>query len=73
MARASGVELVKLTRGHEVYMSDCTRCHEAKMPSEVSGEDWHIVVPGMAWNASISEVDEEAVLAYILAAKADPD
>lgn len=71
MAAASGEELATLTRGHGVYMSQCTRCHEAKMPSAVSGEDWHIVVPGMAWNASISEADEKAVLAYILAVRAE--
>lgn len=69
MASAGKVDLATLERGHGVYMSQCTRCHEAKMPSEISGEDWHIVVPGMAWNASISKADEEAVLAYILAAR----
>jgi len=69
MASAGKSDLATLTRGHSVYMSQCTRCHEAKMPSEISGEDWHVVVPGMAWNASISQADEEAVLAYILAAR----
>jgi hypothetical protein len=39
------------------------------MPSEVSSADWHIVVPGMAWNAGISKADENAVLKYIMAAK----
>ncbi len=39
------------------------------MPDDVSKADWHVVVPGMAWNAGISEAEEEAVLDYILAAK----
>ncbi|MBK1827845.1 c-type cytochrome [Haloferula rosea] len=69
MATAGKVDLTTLERGHTVYMSQCTRCHEAMMPSAVSGEDWHVVVPGMAWNAGISAADEEAVTAYILAAR----
>ncbi|MEM1083570.1 MAG: cytochrome c [Verrucomicrobiota bacterium] len=69
MAAASGVSGETLQRGRAVYMSDCTRCHEAKMPGDVSSKDWHVVLPGMAWNAGISEADEEAVEAYIKAVK----
>ena len=69
MVRVSGVEAETLLRGRGVYLSNCTRCHEPMMPEDVSREDWHVVVPGMAWNAGVSSADEEAVLAYILAAK----
>jgi cytochrome c5 len=69
MAIRSGEDLAVLQKGYGVYMAQCTRCHEPMMPSEVSAADWHIVTPGMAWNAGISEADEAAVLKYILAAK----
>lgn len=69
MATKSGEELLSLQVGYGVYMAQCSRCHEPMMPSEISGEDWHIVTPGMAWNAGISEADEAAVLKYILAAR----
>jgi cytochrome c5 len=69
MAAKSGDDLAVLQKGHAVYMANCTRCHEPMMPSEVSKEDWHIVTPGMAWNAGISVEDEEAVMKYILAAR----
>ncbi|QTN32725.1 cytochrome c [Akkermansiaceae bacterium] len=69
MATRSGQELAALQKGYGVYMSQCARCHEPLMPSDVSSEDWHIVTPGMAWNAGISEADEQAVLKYILAAR----
>lgn len=69
MAARSGKPLGTLQRGHAVYLSQCTRCHEAKLPETISHEDWHVVVPGMAWNAGISKADEKAVLAYLLAAK----
>lgn len=69
MAAKSGEDLAVIQKGYGVYMAQCTRCHEPMMPSEVSKEDWHIVTPGMAWNAGISEQEEEAVLKYILAAR----
>jgi hypothetical protein len=69
MAAKSGEKLLTLQKGYGVYMAQCSRCHEPMMPSDVSSDDWHIVTPGMAWNASISEADEEAVLKYILAAR----
>ncbi len=69
MSARSGKPLTTLQRGHAVYLAQCTRCHEAKLPETISHEDWHIVVPGMAWNAGISKSDEKAVLAYLLAAK----
>jgi hypothetical protein len=69
MAAKSGDKLPILQKGYGVYMAQCSRCHEPMMPSKVSEDDWHIVTPGMAWNAGISEADEAAVLKYILAAK----
>lgn len=72
MAEASGVSVERLQHGRAVYMSNCTRCHEPMMPRDLTRADWHVVVPGMAWNAGISEQDEDDVLAYLLAAKATP-
>jgi len=69
MAEVSGVPLETLQQGRAVYLSDCTRCHEAMMPEDVSRSDWHVVVPGMAWNAGITAEEEADVLAYILASK----
>jgi len=78
MAVNSGEDLAVLQNGYRLYMAQCTRCHEPMMPSDVSKEDWHIVTPGMAWNAGISDAagadggpsDADAVLKYVLAAKA---
>lgn len=69
MATSSGKPLERIQRGHAVFMLHCTECHEAMMPDDVTRSDWHIVVPGMAWNAGISEADEAALLDYLLAAK----
>ena len=72
MAKLSGTSAEQLKRGHEIYQTQCSRCHVPMLPDQVTEGDWHIVVPGMAWNAGISHEDEEAVLAYILAAKQMP-
>lgn len=69
MASRSGHSLATLQRGHAVYVTQCGRCHEPMMPSKVSDEDWHVVVPGMAWNAGISKADESAVMKYLHAAR----
>jgi len=69
MAEASGHPVETLEHGRAVYMSECARCHVPLMPDRLGGEDWHVVVPGMAWNAGISEADEEAVLAYVMASR----
>lgn len=68
MAASTSASLATLKRGHKVYLKHCGRCHAYEMPDEVSGPDWHVVVPGMAWNAGIPEVDEAAVLQYVIAA-----
>ena len=73
MARLSGRDLGQLQRGYIIYQKQCQQCHpEPLLPHEVSEGDWHIVVPGMAWNAGIGKEDEEAVLQYLLAAREMP-
>jgi cytochrome c5 len=69
MAARSGRPVSTLQRGHAVYLAHCGRCHQLILPQDVSRDDWHVVTPGMAWNAGISAADEEALTAYLLAAK----
>ncbi|QJE96802.1 hypothetical protein [Luteolibacter luteus] len=68
MSQRSGVKMETLQRGHTVYLSQCGRCHQHIMPADVTKSDWHVVVPGMAWNAGISAADEKALAAYLTAA-----
>ncbi len=69
MAARTGASVETLQRGHAVYLAHCGRCHEHILPKDISRADWHVIVPGMAWNAGISAADEKALTAYILAAK----
>lgn len=68
MAVRSGVALAELGKGRALYLAQCGRCHEPIPPSEVKTADWHLVLPGMCWNAGISKADEKSVTQYVLAA-----
>lgn len=68
MAIRSKQSLATLQTGRALYIAHCGRCHEHQLPASVSTEDWHVVAPGMAWNAGLNKSDERAVLAYLLAA-----
>lgn len=56
-----------LQRGRALYLAHCGRCHAYMLPENIRREDWHVVVPGMAWNASLNASEERALLDYILA------
>lgn len=67
LAAQSGVPQELLQRGHAVYLMQCGRCHDLVLPDDVTRADWHVVLPGMAWNAGLAPADQEAVMAYIMA------
>jgi cytochrome c5 len=69
MAASSKVSEGTLQLGRAAYIANCGRCHEYQLPDTVSDEDWHVVVPGMAWNAGLSKQDEVAIRQYLIAAK----
>lgn len=72
MAVRSGVSLDTLQTGHGIYMRKCGECHTHLLPGEITSEDWHVIVPGMSWNAGIEPAEEKALLKYIDAARNTP-
>ena len=68
MATATGSDLAEIGEGHAIYMRHCSQCHEPKLPSTIPSDVWHVIVPGMAWNAGLSPKEEKQVDAYIRAA-----
>ena len=71
MANASGIPLETLRQGHGVYLTQCGSCHELVHPDRVKTSDWHLLVPGMCWNAGLTKADEALVLRYVLAARSE--
>lgn len=70
MAAASKTPLETLQRGHVTYMLKCGECHGYMLPKKVDVEDWEDAMPKMIRHAGLASEDEKAVLAYVLAVKA---
>jgi hypothetical protein len=68
MALRSKTSLDTLQTGHGVYMRKCGECHVHLLPDEITSKDWHVILPGMAWNAGIEPAEEKALLKYLIAA-----
>lgn len=68
MADATQSDLSELGEGHAIFMRHCSQCHEAKIPETIPSKAWHVIVPGMAWNAGLSKTEEAKVHAYVMAA-----
>lgn len=73
MARKYDVNLDQVGLGHAIYMRKCGECHLHVLPDEIKSSNWHVIVPGMSWNAGISPEEETALLEYLrIAAKEKP-
>ena len=68
MELVTKVPLAKLKEGHAIYKVQCSKCHEPKFPGAVPSDQWHIIIPGMAWNAGLSKDEEKKLNTYIIAA-----
>ncbi len=68
MATSTGFNLEEIGEGHAIYMRHCSQCHEPKLPSTIPSDVWHVIVPGMAWNAGLPPEQEKQVTAYIKSA-----
>lgn len=67
LAQSSGRSLDELGRGYALAQVHCAQCHQFKLPKDMHVEEWHTIVPGMAWNAGLNKEDENAVLSYLVA------
>ena len=67
MALATNSDLREIGEGHAIYMRQCSQCHEAKLPATIPSKAWHVIVPGMAWNAGLNKEDEKAIMVYLAA------
>lgn len=68
MASDTGGSLDQLGKGYALSQVHCSQCHVFKLPKDMRVDEWHTIVPGMAWNAGLDKQDESAVMAYLVAA-----
>jgi hypothetical protein len=68
MATDTGRSLDQLGAGYALSQVHCSQCHVFKLPRDMRVEEWHTIVPGMAWNAGLKKSEEASVMAYLVAA-----
>jgi hypothetical protein len=64
--RYSGMTLVRLNQGHQLYIEKCGGCHNLFTPPQFSEEKWKKVLPDMAKRSSMNAAQYELVEQYIL-------
>ena len=68
LAEKTNTPIEALGKGHSIFMRQCSQCHEQRIPNQIPTKEWHIITPGMAWNAGLSKEEEQLVTKYLVAA-----
>ena len=72
LVKITRAPVTQLERGYAVHQAKCAKCHPFENPADYdAGELTHQILPVMARKAKLDAVDEKAVLAYLLAARAE--
>ena len=61
-----------LEAGRESFLAHCKACHDFPSLAAYSDDDWKRIIPKMARNAKLSPADGDAILTFVLAARAHP-
>jgi hypothetical protein len=64
------VDLVALRKGRTLFVHRCIECHTLPPLWRYSVEDWPEIVNSMSHRASLKPTERDAILAYIIAARA---
>lgn len=71
LVKVARTPLSQLERGYFVHQTKCAKCHPFENPADYAADELaHEIMPVMARKAKLDPVDEKAVLAYLLAARA---
>jgi len=69
----SSLNMATLERGRTVFASRCIECHVLPAIPNYPAERWPRIVHWMSDRAALKPADQEAVIAYILAARKQSD
>jgi hypothetical protein len=64
------IDLVTLRKGRALFVSRCIECHTLPVVVQHSAAQWPGLIDEMADRANLKPAERKAVLAYILAARA---
>jgi cytochrome c5 len=66
------VDVAVLSQGRNVFVSRCTECHTLPAISRHTPAAWPGLVDSMSGRARLKSAEHDALIAYILAARAQP-
>jgi len=66
------VDVRTLRAGRAIFVSRCIECHTLPVVSRYNASDWPCLVDAMSERASLKKSERDAIVAYILAARAQP-
>ena len=69
-SKYAGTSMQVLTDGYKLYTSVCTNCHDAKNIYREPEQLWPGIIDAMAQKASLTAVQKDAVLRYVMSVKA---
>ena len=73
LVKIARTSVSRLERGYVVHQAKCAKCHPFEDPADYEpAELRNEIMPEMARKSKIDMADEEAVLAYLLAARQLP-
>jgi mono/diheme cytochrome c family protein len=72
-SRAKSTTVTQLEHGRVLFASRCIECHVLPPVTAHNETEWPHLVNAMASRASLKPAEKEAVIAYILAARAQSD
>jgi cytochrome c5 len=55
-----------LEMGKTVYVTKCTKCHEAKTPGAYTKDEWTNILKAMIPKAKLNDVESKSVTAYVM-------
>jgi len=58
-----------LREGRALFVSRCIECHSLPDPHRYPRERWPLLIDKMAGRASLSQVERDAILTYVQAAR----
>jgi mono/diheme cytochrome c family protein len=64
------VDLGTLQQGRTLFVNRCIECHTLPPLWRYRAEDWPEIVNSMSHRASLKPAERDAILAYIIAARA---
>ena len=67
------VDLANLREGRRLFAHRCIECHTLPNIWYYGREEWPGIVDSMAHRASLKPEEREAIVAFIIAARAQPD